>query len=59
MTPLEIREARTFLGLTQKAFGEMLHAKLRTVQAWEAGDRNMTLATKEMLTKKVARKRKK
>lgn len=58
MNPAEIREARQVLGLTQKAFGEMLHAKLRTVQAWEAGDRNMTAATKEILERKVKRKRK-
>ena len=49
MTPTEIREARLALGLTQAQFGELLHVTLRTVQMWEAGDRNMTPATAELL----------
>lgn len=50
MTPAEIREARVvILGLTQTKFGELLHAKMRTVQDWESGKRNMTPATQDLL----------
>lgn len=49
MTPSQIREARLALGLTQTEFGILLHAKLRTVQDWEAGKRNMQPATKDLL----------
>lgn len=53
MSPAEIREARAALGLTQTQFGELLHAKLRTVQDWEAGKRNMPRATWELFQIKV------
>jgi DNA-binding transcriptional regulator YiaG len=53
MTPAEIRKARLVLGLTQKEFGDMLHASLKAVQAWEYGQRNMTSATEELLKIKM------
>lgn len=53
MTPSEIRQARQSLGLTQQKFGELLHAKIRTVQDWEAGKRNMTASTAELLKIKI------
>lgn len=56
MTPLEIREARLSLKQTQREFGEMLHASLKAVQAWEYGKRNMTAATEELLKIKLKEK---
>ena len=56
MTPSEIRSARLALGLTQKEFGDMLHASLKAVQAWEYGQRNMTAATEELLKIKLKEK---
>lgn len=56
MTPTEIRSARLALGLTQKEFGDMLHASLKAVQAWEYGQRNMTAATEELLKIKLKKK---
>lgn len=53
MTPAEIREARQSLGLTQQKFGELLHAKIRTVQDWEAGKRKMQASTAELLKIKI------
>lgn len=49
MTPAEIREARQLLGLTQPKFGQLLHATERTVRMWESGQRNMALATQDLL----------
>lgn len=49
MTPEEIWKLRHDLGMTQEQFGEMLHAKRRTVQNWEAGTRNMAAPTQELL----------
>ena len=49
MTSTQIKQARAALGLTQTKFGELLHAKLRTVQAWELGTRNMQAATVAIL----------
>lgn len=57
MTPDQIKQARAALGLTQTKFGELLHAKLRTVQAWEAGTRNMQASTKELLETKLREKK--
>lgn len=56
MTPAQIKQARTALGLTQTKFGELLHAKLRTVQAWEYGKRKMQAATAELLERKLREK---
>ena len=56
MTPDEIKQARTALGLTQTKFGELLHAKLTTVQKWESGARTMTGATAELLERKLQEK---
>ena len=56
MTHEEIKQARSALGLTQTKFGELLHAKLRTVQAWEAGTRNMQPITRELLETKLKEK---
>lgn len=38
-TPEQIRELRG--NLTQPEFGELVHSKRRTVQAWEAGTAKM------------------
>ena len=56
MTSTQIKAARAALGLTQTKFGELLHAKLRTVQAWEAGTRNMQPITRELLETKLREK---
>ena len=56
MKPEEIKQARAALGLTQTKFGELLHAKLRTVQAWEKGTRNMQPITRELLERKLQEK---
>jgi DNA-binding transcriptional regulator YiaG len=56
MTPDDIKQARSALGLTQTKFGELLHAKLRTVQAWEAGKRKMQAVTVELLERKLQEK---
>ncbi|WP_445454065.1 S24 family peptidase [Flavobacterium sp. 25HG05S-40] len=53
LTPQDIKAARKELDLTQEAFGELLHAKLRTVQSWEKGDRNMQEATALLLQQKL------
>lgn len=53
MTPSEIRSARLALGMTQKDFGALLHATDRTVRMWEAGQRNITQATAELLKMKL------
>ena len=39
--PEEIRAARDAVNLTQTQAGDLVHAKLRTWQQWEAGDRKM------------------
>lgn len=52
LTSEEIINARIKLGLTKTAFGEMLGAKLRTVQSWEIGERNMPTVTAMLLQKK-------
>ena len=57
MTSTQIKQARAALGLTQTKFGELLHAKLRTVQAWEAGTRNMQPITRELLERKLQEKK--
>lgn len=56
MTPGEIREARQALGLTQTQFGQLFHAKLKTVQDWEYGRRRMQKATEELLQRKMEEK---
>lgn len=57
MTPAEVRKARLALGLTQKEFGDMLHASLKAVQAWEYGQRNMTGATEALLKIRMQEKK--
>ena len=57
MTSAEIRSARLALGLTQKEFGDLLHASLKAVQAWEYGQRNMTASTEELLKIKIKEKK--
>ena len=47
-TPADIKALRAHLGLTQTAFGEIGHSKLRTVQDWEGGKREMPLAIWEL-----------
>jgi DNA-binding transcriptional regulator YiaG len=39
--PEAIKTFRLSLGLSQTAFGALVHAGLRTVQDWEAGERRM------------------
>ena len=56
MTPSEIREARQVLGLTQTQFGQLFHAKPKTVQDWEYGRRRMQKATQELLQRKMEEK---
>lgn len=53
LTSEDIISTRVSLGMTQTAFGEMLGAKLRTVQSWESGDRNMKEATAMLLRQKL------
>lgn len=53
LTKEQIKEARIKLNLTQEAFGELLGAKLRTVQSWESGDRNMKEGTILLLQQKL------
>lgn len=36
---MTIKEMRTLLGLSQKAFGEKYRIPMRTIQDWEAGKR--------------------
>lgn len=45
LTPQQIKNARFSLDLTQEAFGELLGVKLRTVQSWENGERNIKEGT--------------
>ena len=40
VTPEQIKALRSRLGLTQAEFAAALAIKLRTVTAWEGGDRN-------------------
>ena len=40
-TPESIIAARSATGLSQTKAAELVHAKLRTWQQWEAGDRTM------------------
>ena len=49
------RALRLSLGLSQTAAGEHLDAKLRTVQDWESGARNMPGAKLELFRLKMAR----
>jgi len=53
MTSSEIREARQALGLTQARFGQLFHAKLKTVQYWKYGRRRMQKATAALLQRKM------
>lgn len=52
-TPEEIKALRTRLGLSQTAFGELVHAKLRTVQDWERGIAAMHTGLWELATIKA------
>lgn len=54
LTPEEIKRARVSLDMTQTEFGEMLGAKLRTVQSWEDGSRNMKESTVMLLQQKLS-----
>ena len=53
LTGEEIKSIRTNLKMTQTEFGAMLGAKLRTVQSWENGDRNVKEATILLLDQKL------
>lgn len=54
LTSEEIKNIRIGLGMTQSDFGEMLGAKLRTVQSWEDGSRNMKESTVMLLQQKLS-----
>ncbi len=41
LTPAEVRAAREKLGFTTRELADALECTLRTVQMWEAGDRNV------------------
>jgi len=45
----EIKELRSVNSLTQTEFGKITYNKLRTVQQWESGERNMNKLTWEFL----------
>lgn len=40
-TPEQVRQLRASCGLTQAAFGALIHASLRAVQNYEGGQRRM------------------
>lgn len=42
MNSLEIKKIRDSLDLTQSEFAKMLGVKIRAVQSWESGDRNIS-----------------
>ncbi len=42
MTPLEIKQKRASLNLTQKELGELIGKKRRTIASWESGRRNLS-----------------
>lgn len=44
-TPTEIKAARLSAGLTQTEFGALFGVKLRVVQYWEKGERNLNPVT--------------
>ena len=45
----EASEARAKVGLSQKAFAELLGVSTRTLQEWEQGRRSLTGAAKTLL----------
>ena len=47
-TPLEIKQSRVDVGLTQTAAAELIYKKIRTWQQWEKGDREMDAAFFEL-----------
>ncbi len=53
-TASDIKAHRAASGLTQTAYGAIVGAKLRTVQDWESGRRNIPLAKWELMRLKVA-----
>ena len=56
--PAEITAARTELGITQTQFGQLVDTALRTVQAWEAGDRNMPALKWRIIQEELKRQKK-
>ena len=46
--PEQVKAARVASGLTQAQFGAILSAKVRTVQDWESGARNMPASKWEL-----------
>ena len=54
-TPEQIKAARTSAKLTQVQFGALLSAKVRTVEDWESGARNMPAAKWELWTLKAGK----
>jgi len=56
MTPTKeaIKAHRAATGLTQKAYGALVGAKVRTVQDWLSGARNMPPAKWELIQIKAA-----
>ena len=51
---LELKEIRKRLGKTQTEFGKMLGVGLRIVQRWEKGERNISKASRMLLTSIVS-----
>lgn len=47
-TPLEIKQSRTDVGLTQTQAAELIYKNIRTWQQWEKGDREMDAAFFEL-----------
>ena len=46
---MTIKELRAATGLTQKAFAELLHIPQRTIENWEAGNREPPLYVIELI----------
>lgn len=57
MTPQEFRSIRTRLGLTQAGIGELIGKALRTVNAYEAGDRIIPRSVEIILADVAKRER--
>jgi DNA-binding transcriptional regulator YiaG len=51
----QIQQLRHHVGMTQKEFGEWLHAKTRTVQDWEMGRTPLHLGLWELALIKAER----
>lgn len=50
---MTVKEMRTLLGLSQKAFGEKYQIPMRTIQDWEAGKRTPPIYVMLLLERAV------